>query len=67
MLNKKLIAAFCNNYFKHTNTMCVQNSELFNIKSGGTCNNYSVFRGKFSYNYYAITKIKMQLVLFLKN
>jgi hypothetical protein len=36
MLFREIIAVYCENHAEHTNTLCVQNDEVCNIKTGGT-------------------------------
>lgn len=34
MLYREMIVFYCNTYTKHTNKICGQNAELFNVKPG---------------------------------
>jgi hypothetical protein len=36
MLFSDVIAVYCKNRIKHTNKLCGQNAELFNVKARGT-------------------------------
>jgi hypothetical protein len=36
MLFREIIAVYCENHMEHINALCGQNSEFFNVKSGGT-------------------------------
>jgi hypothetical protein len=40
MLFKETMAVYCEDHTKHVNTLCGQNAEFFNVKSGGTCSNH---------------------------
>jgi hypothetical protein len=42
---KEIIAIYSENHMKHTNTLCRQNAELFNVKAGGTYNNQCALNG----------------------
>jgi hypothetical protein len=45
MLFRETVAVCCENHMEHTNTLCVQNVELFNVKVDGTYNNHCVLKG----------------------
>ena len=36
MLCTDVIVVRCRNHMEHTNTICGQNEQLFNVKTGGT-------------------------------
>jgi hypothetical protein len=38
MLLREVITVHCENNVKYINTLCVQNTQVFNIKANGICN-----------------------------
>jgi hypothetical protein len=45
MLCRETIAVYCENYMKHTNTLCEQNAEFQYVKTGGTYSNHWALKG----------------------
>ena len=45
MQYSKIIAAYSQIHTKHINTLCGQNSALFEVESGGTYSNHWAFKG----------------------
>jgi hypothetical protein len=39
---KEIIAVYYENHMKPINTLCGQNTELLNVKAGGTCRLHSI-------------------------
>jgi translation initiation factor IF-1 len=46
MLFRKIIAVYCENRTEHTNRLCWQNEELFNVKVSGTYSYQCVYSVK---------------------
>jgi hypothetical protein len=36
MLFRETVAVYCENHMEHTNTLCGQNAEFWDVKAGGT-------------------------------
>jgi hypothetical protein len=49
MLYSEIIAVCSQTHTKHTNTLCGQNAEFFNIKPGGTHSNHCALIIKSTY------------------
>jgi hypothetical protein len=45
MLYREIIAVCSEIHNKHTKTLCGQNVEFVNVKSGGTCSNHWALKG----------------------
>jgi hypothetical protein len=45
MLFRKTAAVYCENHTKHTDTLCGQNAESFNVEACGTYSDDSALRG----------------------
>jgi hypothetical protein len=45
MLDREIIAVCSEIHKKHINTVCGQNVEFLNVKSGGTCSNQWALEG----------------------
>jgi hypothetical protein len=45
MLFREEVAVYCENYTKHTPTLCGQNAESRHVTAGGTYSNHQVLEG----------------------
>jgi hypothetical protein len=45
MLFGETATVYCENHTEHTNTLCEQNAEFFNVKVGGTYSNHWALKG----------------------
>jgi hypothetical protein len=45
MLFRETVAVYCDSNVKHVNTLCGQNAEFLNVKTGGTYSNHAVLKG----------------------
>jgi hypothetical protein len=45
MLFGETVAVYCENHTEHTDTLCMQNEELLNVKAGGTYNYHCDLKG----------------------
>jgi hypothetical protein len=46
MLFRETVAVYCKNHMEHTNTVCEEESEIYNIKAGGTYSNHRALRSQ---------------------
>jgi hypothetical protein len=47
----EIIAVYCENCTKHTNSLCLWNAELHNVKSGGTYSHHCALKGYDSFQW----------------
>jgi hypothetical protein len=45
MLFRETVPVYCENRTEHTDTLCEQNAESFNVKAYGTYSDHSALRG----------------------
>jgi hypothetical protein len=45
MLFREIIAVYCENHTEHVNTLCGQNVQLLNVKSGGVYSKRCALKG----------------------
>jgi hypothetical protein len=45
MLFREIVAVYCDNHMKHTNTLCGQNVEFLCVKAGGTYSDHWALKG----------------------
>jgi hypothetical protein len=44
-LTRERVTVYCENHMKHINTLCKQNAEFYNFKTGGTHSNHWTLKG----------------------
>jgi hypothetical protein len=45
MLFGETVAVYCENHTEHTNTLCGQNEEFWDVKASGTYTNHQALKG----------------------